>query len=228
MRDAGYQYINLDDSWQADQRDEHGNLTGNRKFPDMKALADYVHGKGLKLGIYSSAGPDTCEGYRGSYGREDQDARTFAAWGIDYLKYGWCSAGFLYRDGEIQAVDQRMGEALQKSGRPIVFSLAGSARSEVWKWGSAAGANVWRTSADLRDAWESIARNGFGEDPLASWAGPGRWNDPGVLKIGADGMSSAESRTQISLWAMLAAPLLAGNDLGNYPPPLLTFSPTAM
>src|SRR2546430_1963300 len=122
MKDAGYQYINIDDTWEA-SRDGQGNITTNKKFPDMKALADYVHSKGLKIGIYSSSGPNTCAGYEGSYGHEEQDARTYAPWGIDYLKYDWCGARNIYTDQEMQAVYQKMGDALLTSGRPILYSL---------------------------------------------------------------------------------------------------------
>ena len=122
MRDAGYIYVNIDDTWEG-PRDAQGNITGNLKFPNMKGLADYVHSKGLKIGLYSSPGPQTCAGYEGSYGHEEQDAKTYAAWGFDYLKYDWCSAGRIYKNADLQAVYQKMGDALLASGRPIVFSL---------------------------------------------------------------------------------------------------------
>ncbi|MDE3196901.1 MAG: glycoside hydrolase family 27 protein [Acidobacteriota bacterium] len=217
MKEAGYQYINIDDTWQAETRDDAGNIRANNKFPDMKALADYVHSKGLKLGIYSSPGPNTCAGYIGSYGHEEQDARTWASWGIDYLKYDWCGARNIYKDEEMQAVYQKMGDALAKAGRPIVFSLCQYGRDDVWKWGPDVGGNLWRTSGDIRDTWDSMSKIGFDQDPLASWAGPGHWNDPDMLEIGNGGMTAAEERTHMSLWAMLAAPLLAGNDLQNMP-----------
>src|ERR1700745_1031886 len=123
MKDAGYIYVNIDDAWEADKRDAQGNIHANSKFPDMKALADYVHSKGLKIGIYSGPGPKTCAGYEGSLGHEGQDAKSYAAWGIDYLKYYWCSAGSIYKDEDMQAVYQKMGDALQATGRPIVYSL---------------------------------------------------------------------------------------------------------
>ena len=221
MKDAGYQYINIDDTWEADHRDAQGNITTNKKFPDMKALADYIHAKGLKLGIYSSPGPNTCAGYDGSYGHEEQDAATWAAWGIDYLKYDWCGARNLYKDEEMQAVYQKMGDALHKTGRPIVFSLCQYGRQDVWKWGPEVGGNLWRTTGDIRDAWDSMAKIGFDQDPLASYAAPGHWNDPDMLEIGNGGMTDTEYRTHMSLWAMLAAPLLAGNDLRSVPKPVL-------
>jgi alpha-galactosidase len=214
MKEAGYQYINIDDTWEAG-RDAHGNITTNKKFPDMKALADYVHSKGLKIGIYSSPGPNTCAGYEGSYGHEEQDARTYAAWGIDYLKYDWCGARNLYTDEEMRAVYQMMGDALLKAGRPIVYSLCQYGRADVWKWGADVGGNAWRTTGDIRDTWDSMTKIGFAQDELAPWAAPGHWNDPDMLEIGNGGMSDDEYRTHMSLWSILAAPLLAGNDLRN-------------
>jgi alpha-galactosidase len=213
MREAGYVYINIDDTWEGDRRDSLGNITSNSKFPDMKALADYVHSKGLKLGIYSSPGPTTCAGYIGSYGHEAQDAKTFAEWGIDYLKYDWCGARMLYRDDEMPAVYQVMGDALLATGRPIVYSICQYGREDVWKWGADVGGNSWRTTGDIRDTWESMSNIGFRQDVLAPYAKPGHFNDPDMLEIGNGGMTSEEYRTHMSLWAMLAAPLLAGNDL---------------
>jgi alpha-galactosidase len=218
MKDAGYIYVNIDDTWEGDRRDASGNILANQKFPDMKALADYVHSKGLRLGIYSSPGPDTCAGYLGSYGHEAQDAKTYAAWGIDYLKYDWCSARNLYKDEEMQAVYQKMGDALRASGRPIVFSLCQYGRADVWKWGPEVGGNLWRTTGDIRDAWDSMAGIGFRQNELAPWAAPGHWNDPDMLEIGNGGMSETEYRTHMSLWSILAAPLLAGNDLRDMKP----------
>ncbi len=220
MKDAGYQYINIDDTWEG-SRDASGNITTNKKFPDMKALADYVHSKGLKIGIYSSPGPNTCAGYEGSYGHEEQDARTYAAWGIDYLKYDWCGARNLYSDQEMRAVYQVMGDALLKAGRPVLYSLCQYGRDEVWKWGAEVGANAWRTTGDIRDAWDSMTKIGFSQDELAPWAAPGHWNDPDMLEIGNGGMTDDEYRTHMSLWSILAAPLLAGNDLRSMTPNIL-------
>jgi alpha-galactosidase len=220
MKAAGYEYINIDDTWEG-ERDAAGNIQTNKKFPDMKALADYVHSKGLKLGIYSSPGPNTCAGYEGSYGHEAQDARTWAAWGIDYVKYDWCGARNIYTDEEMQAVYQKMGDALRATGRPIVFSLCQYGRADVWKWGPEVGGNLWRTTGDIRDTWDSMSRIGFGQSELAGYAKPGHWNDPDMLEIGNGGMSETEYRTHMSLWAMLAAPLLAGNDLRSMPPGVL-------
>ena len=220
MKEAGYVYLNIDDTWEG-ERDSRGSIQTNQKFPDLKALADYVHSKGLKIGIYSSPGPNTCAGYEGSYGHEEQDARTFARWGIDYLKYDWCSARNLYNDDEMQAVYQKMGDALHAAGRPIVFSLCQYGRAEVWKWGPEVGGNLWRTTGDIRDAWESMSRIGFNQNDLAPWAGAGHWNDPDMLEIGNGGMSDIEYQTHMSLWSILAAPLLAGNDLRSVSPSIL-------
>jgi alpha-galactosidase len=217
MKAAGYQYINIDDTWEAD-RDAQGFIRSNKKFPDMKALADYVHSKGLKIGIYSSPGPTTCAGYEGTYGHEEQDAKTFAAWGIDYLKYDWCSARIFYSDEDMQAVYQKMGDALRASGRSIVYSLCQYGRNEVWKWGPEVGGNLWRTTGDIGDNWNSMTRIGFGQDEHSPWAKTGHWNDPDMLEIGNGGMSDDEYRTHMSLWSILAAPLLAGNDLRDMKP----------
>jgi alpha-galactosidase len=212
MKDAGYAYVNIDDTWEAG-RDAKGNITTNTKFPDMKALADYVHSKGLKLGIYSGPGRLTCAGYEASYGHEDQDAATFAGWGVDYLKYDWCSASAVYTPDEMASAYQKMALALRKSGRPMVYSLCQYGLLDVGEWGAAAGGNLWRTTGDISDRWESMARIGFGQNGREKVAGPGRWNDPDMLEIGNGGMTDTEYRTHMSLWAILAAPLLAGNDL---------------
>ncbi|HUN86229.1 MAG TPA: glycoside hydrolase family 27 protein [Terracidiphilus sp.] len=214
MRDAGYIYVNIDDTWEG-VRDAQGNLQTNHKFPDMKALADYVHSKGLKLGIYSGPGPRTCAGYPASYGHEAQDARTFAAWGIDYLKYDWCSAATIYKDSQLQPVYQKMGDALESTGRPIVYSLCEYGRGHVEKWGTEVGGNLWRTTDDIRDEWSSMIGNLEEQVPTAPYAGPGHWNDPDMLEIGNGHMTDTEYRTHMSLWALVAAPLLAGNDIRN-------------
>jgi alpha-galactosidase len=212
MRDAGYIYVNIDDTWEG-TRDAQGNLRSNHKFPDMKALADYVHSRGLKLGIYSSPGPRTCAGYPASYGHEMQDAKTFAASGIDYLKYDWCSAASIYQTGQLQPVYQKMGDALRTTGRPIVFSLCEYGLGDVQKWGADVGANLWRTTDDIRDQWSSMMGNVEQQVPTAPYAGPGHWNDPDMLEIGNGHMTADEYRTHMSLWALSAAPLLAGNDV---------------
>ena len=212
MRDAGYVYVNIDDTWELG-RDAKGNITSNKKFPNMKALADYVHAKGLKIGIYSSPGPKTCAGYEGSYGHEEQDAKTWAQWGIDYLKYDWCSAGQVYKNEDEQAVYQKMGDALLKTGRPIVYSLCQYGAYDVWTWGAKVGGNLWRTTGDISDRWASMERIGFDQFRIAPYIRPGHFNDPDMLEIGNGGMTPDEYRTHMSLWSMLAAPLLAGNDL---------------
>jgi alpha-galactosidase len=210
---AGYTYINIDDCWEGG-RDAQGRLVPNAKFPDMKALADYVHARGLKLGIYSSPGPVTCGGYVGSYGFEEQDARTFAEWGIDFLKYDWCSGARVYAAGEIRAAYQKMGSALQKSGRPIMYSLSAGTK-QTWEWASHTGANLWRTTDDIQDNWRSVSAIGFSQSDLAEYARPGHWNDPDMLEVGNGGMTTTEYRTHFSLWCLLSAPLIAGNDLSS-------------
>jgi alpha-galactosidase len=213
MRDAGYIYVNIDDTWELG-RDAKGNITTNSKFPNMKALADYIHGKGLKLGIYSSPGPKTCAGYEGSFQREVADARQFAAWGIDYLKYDWCSASGVYQATSQKAVYAVMGKALLESGHPIVYSLCQYGQNNVGEWGEAVGGNLWRTTGDISDNWRSMSRIGFDQQVgREKFAGPGHWNDPDMLEIGNGGMSDIEYRTHMSLWSLLAAPLLAGNDI---------------
>jgi len=212
MRDAGYVYVVIDDGWQS-RRGPDGVLLPNPQFPDMKALAAYVHGKGMKLGIYSSPGPRTCGGYEGSYGHEEIDARTWAAWGIDYLKYDWCSAMRVWKEEDMPAVYQRMGEAIRVAGRPMVYGLCQYGRAKVWEWGPSVGGNLWRTTGDIFDGWASMAEIGFSQSDVAPYAAPGHWNDPDMLEVGNGGLSADESRTHFSLWALVAAPLLAGNDV---------------
>jgi len=212
MRDAGYIYVNIDDTWEA-ERDKDGNIQSNQKFPDMKALADYVHSQGLKIGIYSGPGRKTCAGFEASYGHEEQDARTWAAWGIDYLKYDWCSASAVYHRDEMAPAYQKMALALRATGRPIIFSLCQYGWLNVGEWGEAAGGNLWRTTGDIGDRWDSMSRIGFGQNGREKYAGPGHWNDPDMLEIGNGGMTSTEYRTHMSLWSILAAPLLAGHDV---------------
>ena len=225
MRDAGYVYINIDDTWQG-KRDAQGVIHANSKFPDMKALADYVHAKGLKLGIYSSPGPKTCAGFAGSYGHEEQDAQTYAGWGIDYLKYDLCSFDeIMKRAGSPEVAHKlmlgaytKMHQALLKTGRPIVFSLCQYGADAVWRWGASVGGNSWRTTGDISDKYSSMTQIGFEQAGLAKFAGPGHWNDPDMLEVGNGGMNLEEYRTHMSLWALLAAPLLAGNDLSTMKP----------
>ncbi len=221
MRDAGYVYVNIDDTWEAAQRDANGNIRTNNKFPDMKKLADYVHSKGLKLGIYSGPGPKTCAGYVASFEHEAQDAKTFAGWGIDYLKYDWCSASQVYTDDEptMERAYAKMGQALLTSGRPIVYSLCQYGLHEVGEWGAGVGGNLWRTTGDISDNWNSMSHIGFDLQPgREKYAAPGHWNDPDMLEIGNGGMTDDEYRTHMSLWCILAAPLLAGNDIPHMTP----------
>jgi len=225
MRDAGYRYINIDDTWEG-QRDAQGFIHSNAKFPDMKALADYVHSKGLKLGIYSSPGAKTCAGYEGSLGHEAQDAKTYAAWGIDYLKYDLCGLRTEMKGAPSPEAARnimidayvKMHDALEATGRPIVYSLCQYGENSVWEWGASVGGNLWRTTGDISDNYTRMADIGFGQAGLAPFAGPGHWNDPDMLEVGNGKMSDDEYRTHMSLWAILAAPLLAGNDLSNMTP----------
>lgn len=228
MRDAGYVYVNIDDTWEG-ERDASGVLHPNAKFPDMKALADYVHSKGLKLGIYSSPGPKTCAGFAGSYGHEVQDARMYASWGIDYLKYDLCS----YIDEVMvkqaphdeaaqlrlmQQAYETMHKALQSTGRPVVYSFCQYGWDAVWEWAPATGANLWRTTGDITPDWDRMYTIASQQSGLKDYAGPGHWNDPDMLEVGNGDLSLAENQAHFSLWALLAAPLLAGNDLINMKP----------
>ena len=213
LREVGYVYLNIDDGWQG-ERDANGALHPNQRFPDMKALAAYVHARGLKLGIYSSPGPRTCAGYTGSYGHVAQDARTFADWGIDYLKYDLCSGEWFYSDADtVKRSYAEMGAALRATGRPIVYSLCEYGRFNVGTWGRSVGGHLWRTTGDIEDKYASMARIGFDTNGDPANAGPGGWNDPDTLEIGNGGMSDEEYRTHLTLWSMSAAPLLMGHDL---------------
>jgi alpha-galactosidase len=228
MKDAGYVYVNIDDTWEG-ERDANGVLKTNEKFPDMKALADYVHSKGLKIGIYSGPGSKTCAGYAASLGHEEQDAKLYASWGIDYLKYDLCSfredtmAKQAPNDEAAQmrlmvAAYDKMGKALKSTGRPIVYSLCQYGWDSVWEWAPSVGGNLWRTTGDVEPRWRSIYNIISQQAGLAKYAGPGHWNDPDMLEVGNGHMTLAENRTHFSMWAMLAAPLLAGNDLPNMKP----------
>jgi len=228
LRDAGYRYINIDDTWEG-ARDAEGNIHPNAKFPDMKALADYVHAKGLKLGIYSSPGAKTCAGYEGSLGHEAQDAQTYAKWGIDYLKYDLCSlgpsmqaAGSLEKAQAIElAAYEKMGRALKATGRPIVYSLCQYGFYQPWRWGTSVGGELWRTTGDITDKFARMIQIAESQAGLARFQTPGHWNDPDMLEVGNGGMNAIEYRTHMSLWAILAAPLLAGNDLSAMSPETL-------
>jgi alpha-galactosidase len=227
MRDAGYVYVNIDDTWEG-ERDAQGRIQSNSKFPDMKALADYVHSKGLKLGIYSSPGAKTCARFEGSLGHEDQDAQTYADWGIDYLKYDLCSYRTVMQQ---QAPDnlaaqnklmrdayQKMHQAILKTGRPMVYSLCQYGWDSVWDWGPGVGANLWRTTGDISANFDRMSLIGRGQAGLAKFAGPGHWNDPDMLEVGNGKLTHDENVTHMTLWAMLAAPLIAGNNLTQMTP----------
>ncbi|MEU7870452.1 glycoside hydrolase family 27 protein [Dactylosporangium sp. NPDC049140] len=209
LRDAGYVYVNIDDAWMAPARDAAGNLQADpERFPHgIGALAGYVHGLGLKLGIYEDAGTKTCGGYPGSLGHEEQDARRFAAWGVDYLKYDTCY------DGGVPARERygAMRDALAATGRPIVYSICNWGADRVWAWGSGYG-NLWRTTPDIRPTFASLLDVFHATVRVSGYAGPGGWNDPDMLEVG-NGMTRTEDRAELSLWAMLAAPLITGADL---------------
>lgn len=222
LRDAGYVYVNIDDGWQG-ERDAQGALHPNKNFPDMKALADYVHARGLKLGIYSSPGPKTCAGYNGSYGHIKQDANTFAGWGIDYLKYDLCSGEAFYATAEtVYATYQEMGEALNATDRDIVYSLCEYGRFDVGSWGRQVGGHLWRTTGDIEDKYDVMAKIGFDKNGVANHTGPNGWNDPDMLEIGNGGMTQDEYRTHMTLWAMMSAPLVLGNDVRHMTPETLS------
>ncbi|MBL8878122.1 MAG: NPCBM/NEW2 domain-containing protein [Phycisphaerales bacterium] len=224
LADHGYQYINIDDAWEAG-RDELGRIECNEKFQDMRELADYMHSRGLKLGIYSSPGPKTCASYEGSHEHELLDARRYAAWGIDLLKYDWCSYGGVADDAslaELRKPYDVMRTALDAAGRDIVFSLCQYGMGDVWTWGEAVGGNYWRTTGDITDTWASLSTIGFGQAGNEQYAGPGHWNDPDMLIVGKVGwgpnirdtrLTPNEQLTHMTLWSLLAAPLLIGCDL---------------
>lgn len=216
MKDAGYEFIVIDDCWQV-SRDGNGNIVADpKRFPSgIKALADYVHSKGLKFGIYSDAGTQTCGGRPGSRGHEFQDALQYAAWGVDYLKYDWCNTG----TEDAQAAYTTMSDALKSTGRPIVFSLCEWGNHKPWLWAKDVG-NLWRTTGDITDCWDCKKEYSMGwtrildlQVGLESYAGPGHWNDPDMLEVGNGGMSATEYKSHFSFWCLLAAPLIAGNDL---------------
>jgi alpha-galactosidase len=227
MKAAGYEYINIDDTWQG-QRDNEGFIHPDpQKFPSgMKALADYVHSKGLKLGIYSDAGAKTCGGKPGSRGHEYQDALTYAKWGIDYLKYDWCGCEDLNAKGAYTT----MRDALYAAGRPMVFSICEWGNNKPWEWGGEVG-NLWRTTGDIYPCFDCKEDHGtwyqWGilqildqQKGLRKYASPGHWNDPDMLEVG-NGMTENEDRAHFSMWCMLAAPLIAGNDLRHMSPETL-------
>jgi len=228
LADAGYTYVNIDDGWEAG-RSKTGEILTNNKFEDMHALTTYVHSLGLKMGIYSSPGPQTCGGYTGSWQHEYQDAKSYADWGIDYLKYDWCSYGNIEPNPDLAGLQKPytlMRNALDDSGRDIVFSLCQYGMGDVYNWGKQVGGNLWRTTGDINDSWNSMASIGFAHSEKAAGASPGGWNDPDMLVVGRLGWGSTrptkltgnEQITHISLWSLLAAPLMIGCDLTQLDP----------
>ena len=248
----GWTYINIDDFWENNRdskdqslrgkfRDEAGNILPNARFKDMKGLADYVHGLGLKIGLYSSPGPWTCGGCAGSYGHEKQDAESYAKWGFDYLKYDWCSYGNVinglpnndanavsslsYQGGSELSTAMKpfklMGESLRQQARDIVFSVCQYGMSDVWKWGGSVNGSCWRTTNDITDTWSSVRSIALDQDKSAPFAKPGNWNDPDMLVVGHVGWGNThpsklkpdEQYLHISLWSLFSAPLLIGCDM---------------
>ncbi|RVU03190.1 alpha-galactosidase [Mucilaginibacter limnophilus] len=226
--DHGWTYINVDDAWEASARSADGTIVTNEKFPDMKALGDWLHSHGLKFGIYSSPGRLTCGGYLGSLGHELQDAETYNKWGVDYLKHDWCSysevAGSDTSLETFMKPYRVMQKALRAQPRDIYYSLCQYGMKDVWKWGPQVDANSWRTTGDITDTWESLHDIGFRQYKLSEYARPGRWNDPDMLIVGKVGWSGNlrntrltpdEQYTHISLWSLLASPLLIGCDISQ-------------
>ena len=228
MQDAGYRYVVIDDCWQVSRDKDGGIVADPQRFPSgIKALADYVHALGLKFGIYSDAGSKTCAGRPAGLGHEYQDALQYAAWGVDYLKYDWCNT--TTQDAKSSYANIR--HALDATGRPIVLSICEWGTAKPWLWGKEVGGNLWRTTGDIQDRWAGSIKwpdgnccsNGMlaivdQQVGLDSFAGPGHWNDPDMLEVGNGGMTTEEYRSHFSLWAMLAAPLIAGNDLRDMKP----------
>lgn len=236
LADHGWQYINIDDCWMVKcdsddpvvggpTRDEYGRILTNERFPDMKALTDYVHARGLKIGTYISPGPWTCQRFEGSWRHEQLDARRFAEWGFDYLKYDWCGYGSIARRPSLEQMKEPyifMRLCLDRVDRDIVYSLCQYGMGEVWKWGAEVGGNCWRSTGDIVDTWGSMSGIGFAQDEIAPYAGPGHWNDPDMLVVGKVGwgpnlrdsrLTPNEQYTHISLWSLLCSPLLIGCDL---------------
>jgi len=220
MKAAGYQFVILDDCWQ-NGRDAQGNILADpARFPSgIRALADYIHSKGLKFGIYTDAGAMTCAKRPGSLGHEFQDAKQYAAWGVDYLKEDWCNT-LPHQNSESSYTLMR--NALAQSGRPIVFSICEWGLSKPWLWAGSVG-NLWRATPDIQDCWDCKNKYGWGGvtqildlmSGIESYSGPGHWNDPDMLEVGNGGMTEEEYRTHFSMWAMWSAPLVAGNDVSN-------------
>lgn len=220
LKDAGYNYIVLDDGWLAMERDKNGNLLAHPdKFPSgMKALGDYIHAKGLKFGIYNCAGNKTCAGYPGTRGHEYQDARTYASWGVDFLKYDWCNTQNLNAQGAYTT----MRDALYKAGRPMIFSICEWGENDPWKWGKEIG-HMWRASGDITNCWDCEIGHGSWTSlgvwkiinlrkGIRQYAGPDHWNDFDMMEVG-NGMTDAEDRSHFAMWSILTSPLILGNDI---------------
>ena len=220
LKKAGYEYIVLDDGWMAKERDANGNLVADpKKFPSgMKALADYIHSKGLKFGLYNCAGAKTCAGYPGSRGHEFQDARLYASWDVDYLKYDWCNTDKINAEGAYTT----MRDALKSAGRPVVFSICEWGDNQPWKWAKDIG-HLWRVTGDIINCWDCEVGHGTWSSSgiwkiinmrkdIRKVAGPGHWNDFDMMEVG-NGMTDAEDRSHFAMWSMLASPLIMGNDL---------------
>jgi alpha-galactosidase len=225
LRGHGWMFINIDDGWQAEKRTESGELLTNEKFSDIKGMSDYIHARGMRFGIYSSPGPQTCGRALGSYQHEEQDAATWAKWGVDYLKYDWCSYRQIQKDNSLEELKKPyfiMRDALAKSKRDIVYSLCQYGMGDVWNWGAEVGGNLWRTTGDINDSWKSVLGTGFTQTNNFANAGPGHWNDPDMLVIGQVGwskdtkptkLSPDEQYAHISLWSLLSSPLLIGCEM---------------
>ncbi|RKN35889.1 glycoside hydrolase family 27 protein [Streptomyces hoynatensis] len=214
LREAGYEYVNIDDCWSLHERDAQGRLVADpEKFPEgIEGTADYVHGLGLKLGLYADAGTLTCADYPGSLGYEEIDARTFAEWGVDYLKYDNCDNQGDGSQEDARARYQAMEDALDATGRPIVYSICEWGRTRPWEWAGDVG-HLWRSTTDIKDTWGAVESIIAQNVHYAAAAGPGHWNDPDMLEVGNGGMTGTEYRTHFSMWAVMAAPLLIGTDL---------------
>jgi alpha-galactosidase len=209
MRDAGYRYVVVDDAWEGSLRGDDGNLEPNLwRFPNMRALAAYLHDRDLRFGLYTCAGDRTCQGYPGSRGREFVDARRFASWNVDFMKIDWCHTAGL--DG--RTAFTTWSEAIRATRRPMVLSICEWGRNRPWEWAGSVG-HLWRTSGDIADRWDSVLAILDRQADLAQFSGPDHWNDPDMLEVGNGGMTDAEYRAHFSLWAILAAPLMAGNDV---------------
>lgn len=226
----GWTYMNIDDGWEAETRNANGEIVANHKFPDLKKTGDWLHEKGLKFGIYSSPGTKTCGNYLGSYQHEAQDAKSYANWGVDYLKYDWCSYDSVFdaeKDTSLAAYKKPytlMGEILKNQNRDIVFSLCQYGMKNVWEWGATVNGNTWRTTGDITDTWESLSSIGFNQTSQYAYAAPGRWNDPDMMIVGEVGwgdnlhptrLTVDEQYTHVSLWCLLSAPFLIGCDLSK-------------